>query len=166
MKIAAFNVENLFDRPKAFNLEDHAKGAAITDAVAELNQLIAQGDNASRARGSAVSGTSARYSAVHDAASGQLVSSLLASDGSAPQGTVRPGDIAENGTRFAFTSSAGYGPNGVQVYRAPQPTPAHAFSWGGLTSGGWWKALWLLLLPFVLINADAAQFSFSIAFRR
>ncbi|MFP9139493.1 endonuclease/exonuclease/phosphatase family protein [Devosia sp. XGJD_8] len=40
MKIAAFNVENLFDRPKAFNLEDHAKGAAITDAVAELNVLI------------------------------------------------------------------------------------------------------------------------------
>jgi endonuclease/exonuclease/phosphatase family metal-dependent hydrolase len=40
MKIAAFNVENLFDRPKAFNLEDHAKGAAITDAVAEINVLI------------------------------------------------------------------------------------------------------------------------------
>ena len=40
MKIAAFNVENLFDRPKAFNLEDHARGAAITDAVAELNVLI------------------------------------------------------------------------------------------------------------------------------
>lgn len=40
MKIAAFNVENLFDRPKAFNLEDHAKGAEITDAVAEINVLI------------------------------------------------------------------------------------------------------------------------------
>jgi hypothetical protein len=51
------------------------------------------------------------------------------------------------------TPTVGYGPNGVQVFRAPQPTPAHAFTWGGLTSGGWWKALWLLLLPFVLINA-------------
>ncbi|KFC68707.1 Endonuclease/Exonuclease/phosphatase family protein [Devosia sp. LC5] len=40
MKIAAFNVENLFDRPKAFNLQDQAKGAAITDAVAEINVLI------------------------------------------------------------------------------------------------------------------------------
>jgi endonuclease/exonuclease/phosphatase family metal-dependent hydrolase len=40
MKIAAFNVENLFDRPKAFNLEDHERGAAITDAVAEFNVLI------------------------------------------------------------------------------------------------------------------------------
>ncbi|UXN74379.1 hypothetical protein N8D56_04115 [Devosia sp. A8/3-2] len=40
MKIAAFNVENLFDRPKAFNSEDQAKGATITDAVAEINVLI------------------------------------------------------------------------------------------------------------------------------
>ncbi|GLQ12282.1 hypothetical protein GCM10007913_42150 [Devosia yakushimensis] len=40
MKIAAFNVENLFDRPRAFNLEDQAKGAEITDAVAEINVLI------------------------------------------------------------------------------------------------------------------------------
>ena len=44
MKIAAFNVENLFDRPKAFNLEDHARGAAITDAVAEINVLINKDD--------------------------------------------------------------------------------------------------------------------------
>ena len=40
MKIAAFNVENLFDRPRAFNLDDTAKGAAITEAVSELNRLI------------------------------------------------------------------------------------------------------------------------------
>jgi endonuclease/exonuclease/phosphatase family metal-dependent hydrolase len=40
MKIAAFNVENLFDRPRAFNLEDVKKGTEITDAVAELNGLI------------------------------------------------------------------------------------------------------------------------------
>lgn len=44
MKIAAFNVENLFDRPKAFNLADHAEGAVITDAVAELNVLINKED--------------------------------------------------------------------------------------------------------------------------
>lgn len=44
MKIAAFNVENLFDRPKAFNLEDQAKGAEITDAVAEFNVLINKDD--------------------------------------------------------------------------------------------------------------------------
>lgn len=40
MKIAAFNVENLFDRPRAFNLEDEAKGTAITNEVAELNGLM------------------------------------------------------------------------------------------------------------------------------
>lgn len=44
MKIAAFNVENLFDRPKAFNLDDQAKGAEITDAVAEINVLINKDD--------------------------------------------------------------------------------------------------------------------------
>jgi hypothetical protein len=27
-----------------------------------------------------------------------------------------------------------------------------AYSWGGLTSGGWSRALWLLLLPFMLLN--------------
>jgi endonuclease/exonuclease/phosphatase family metal-dependent hydrolase len=40
MKIAAFNVENLFDRPRAFNLEDEKKGGEISDAVSELNGLI------------------------------------------------------------------------------------------------------------------------------
>jgi endonuclease/exonuclease/phosphatase family metal-dependent hydrolase len=44
MKIAAFNVENLFDRPRAFNLDDPAEGAAIADAVAELNRLINKDD--------------------------------------------------------------------------------------------------------------------------
>lgn len=47
----------------------------------------------------------------------------------------------------------GYGPNGVQVFAPAPRVDAHAFSWGGLTSGGWWKAFWLLLLPFVLVNA-------------
>ena len=52
MKIAAFNVENLFDRPRAFNLEDAAKGAAITEAVSELNTLInhERYDDADKAR--------------------------------------------------------------------------------------------------------------------
>jgi hypothetical protein len=27
-----------------------------------------------------------------------------------------------------------------------------AYSWGGLTSGGWTRALWLLLVPFMLVN--------------
>jgi hypothetical protein len=44
MKIAAFNVENLFDRPIAFNLHDHEQGTAITEAVAELNVLIGKED--------------------------------------------------------------------------------------------------------------------------
>lgn len=40
MKIAAFNVENLFDRPKAFNLSDHEEGSKIAEAVAAFNRLI------------------------------------------------------------------------------------------------------------------------------
>lgn len=44
MKIAAFNVENLFDRPIAFNLADHEQGSINTEAVAELNTLIGKED--------------------------------------------------------------------------------------------------------------------------
>ena len=51
------------------------------------------------------------------------------------------------------TAEDGYGPSGVQVFDAPPPTSAHAFSWGGLTSGSPIRALWLVLLPFVLVNA-------------
>jgi endonuclease/exonuclease/phosphatase family metal-dependent hydrolase len=40
MRIAAFNVENLFDRPIAFNLADESKGQAIITAVADFNNLI------------------------------------------------------------------------------------------------------------------------------
>ena len=40
MKIAAFNVENLFDRAKAFNLESNAKSSRIIKAAAELNSLF------------------------------------------------------------------------------------------------------------------------------
>ena len=39
MKIAAFNVENLFDRPKAFNEDDPALTQETIKAVAELNSI-------------------------------------------------------------------------------------------------------------------------------
>jgi hypothetical protein len=39
MRIAAFNVENLFDRAKAFN-EETAEATAVVNAVAELNALF------------------------------------------------------------------------------------------------------------------------------
>ncbi len=40
MKIAAFNVENLFDRPKAFNEDDPALTQETIRAVAELNSIF------------------------------------------------------------------------------------------------------------------------------
>jgi endonuclease/exonuclease/phosphatase family metal-dependent hydrolase len=40
MKIASFNVENLFDRAKAFNEEDSSVSRRAIDAVAELNGLF------------------------------------------------------------------------------------------------------------------------------
>ncbi|MFO7662583.1 MAG: endonuclease/exonuclease/phosphatase family protein [Chloroflexota bacterium] len=40
MKIAAFNVENLFDRAKALNLDSHSATQRILRAVAELNNLF------------------------------------------------------------------------------------------------------------------------------
>ena len=40
MKIAAFNVENLFDRAKAFNEENGSKAQRVIGAVAELNGLF------------------------------------------------------------------------------------------------------------------------------
>lgn len=40
MKIAAFNVENLFDRAKALNLDAPSETSLILKAVAELNSLI------------------------------------------------------------------------------------------------------------------------------
>ena len=39
-KIAAFNVENLFDRARAFNLEDPDDGQEVIQAVAELNSVF------------------------------------------------------------------------------------------------------------------------------
>ena len=40
MRIAAFNVENLFDRIKAFNDEDPNTHKGVLDAHAELNKLF------------------------------------------------------------------------------------------------------------------------------
>ena len=40
MKIAAFNVENLFDRPKAFNEDDSTVTQSTIKAVAELNNIF------------------------------------------------------------------------------------------------------------------------------
>jgi hypothetical protein len=42
MKIAAFNVENLFDRAKAFNEENDHEAQRVINAVAELNSLFEQ----------------------------------------------------------------------------------------------------------------------------
>ena len=39
MRIAAFNVENLFDRPKAFN-DDVTQSSEVLDAHADLNKLF------------------------------------------------------------------------------------------------------------------------------
>lgn len=40
MKIAAFNVENMFDRPKAFNLDDNTQSSKIIKKAAQLNALF------------------------------------------------------------------------------------------------------------------------------
>ena len=40
MKIGAFTVENLFDRPKAFNEDDPALTRETIKAVAELNSIF------------------------------------------------------------------------------------------------------------------------------
>lgn len=40
MRLAAYNVENLFDRARAMNLEDRDRGDAVLRAFAELNALL------------------------------------------------------------------------------------------------------------------------------
>ncbi|GAA1011504.1 hypothetical protein GCM10009556_035510 [Acrocarpospora pleiomorpha] len=60
-------------------------------------------------------------------------------------GSDKPGKLLEDGVS-----------GGVGFYRPdPQPTPGwirQAYVWGGLTSGSKTRALWLLLLPFALVN--------------
>lgn len=40
MRLAAYNVENLFDRPIAMNLKNRAEGDAVLKDFAELNALL------------------------------------------------------------------------------------------------------------------------------
>jgi hypothetical protein len=40
MRLASFNVENLFDRAKAINLETWAAGRVVLDRFAELQKLL------------------------------------------------------------------------------------------------------------------------------
>jgi endonuclease/exonuclease/phosphatase family metal-dependent hydrolase len=42
MRLAAYNVENLFDRPKAMNLANWAEGRPVLDAFAALNALLGE----------------------------------------------------------------------------------------------------------------------------
>lgn len=44
MRLAAYNVENLFDRARVMNLEDRKRGDPILRAHAELNALLGKGD--------------------------------------------------------------------------------------------------------------------------
>lgn len=43
-RIATFNVESMFERPKALNLETWADGRQILNDCAELNDLVGQQD--------------------------------------------------------------------------------------------------------------------------
>ena len=44
-------------------------------------------------------------------------------------------------------------PGGITVWRAPQvPESLRAWSWSSLTSGHWYQAFYLLLLPFMIAN--------------
>src|SRR5215217_1439003 len=44
MRLAVYNVENLFDRAKVMNLESWAEGRPILDDFAELSKLLGQPD--------------------------------------------------------------------------------------------------------------------------
>ena len=44
MRLAAFNVKSLFDRPKPMNLPDQAAGSRILNAHAELTGLLQQAE--------------------------------------------------------------------------------------------------------------------------
>jgi hypothetical protein len=42
VRLAAYNVENLFDRAKAMNLETWAQGRPVLEKFAELNGLLGE----------------------------------------------------------------------------------------------------------------------------
>jgi hypothetical protein len=52
----------------------------------------------------------------------------------------------------AVRQVAGDAAAGFYVQDGAHPSPIEAYSWGGLTSGGKLRALWLLLVPFMLVN--------------
>ncbi len=60
-----------------------------------------------------------------------------------------------NVVRVAGDSAAGFYQAATASTAHPdvgQADPVEAYSWSGLTSGGRWRALWLLLVPFMLVN--------------
>jgi len=57
--------------------------------------------------------------------------------------------------RVAGDAAAGFYQPATASTARPDPQPGdlvEAYSWSGLTSGGKWRALWLLLLPYMLVN--------------
>jgi|GEM_PF-2989230 len=40
IKVAAFNVENLFERPKVFNFQNHDIGDEIMDKINDLREIL------------------------------------------------------------------------------------------------------------------------------
>jgi hypothetical protein len=60
--------------------------------------------------------------------------------------------VAPGTARPAVRQVAGDSAAGFYVQDGPHPAPIEAYSWGGLTSGGKLRALWLLLVPFMLVN--------------
>jgi hypothetical protein len=60
-----------------------------------------------------------------------------------------------NVVRVAGDADAGFYQPATASTARPDPQPddlVEAYSWSGLTSGGRWRALWLLLLPYMLVN--------------
>jgi hypothetical protein len=60
-----------------------------------------------------------------------------------------------NVLRVAGDGAAGFYQPATTSTAHPDPQPdttVEAYSWSGLTSGGRWRALWLLLLPYMLVN--------------
>ena len=48
MRIAAYNVENLFSRPVLFNMQDHEKASKYLEKIKEFSRLLQQPSYAGR----------------------------------------------------------------------------------------------------------------------
>jgi hypothetical protein len=60
-----------------------------------------------------------------------------------------------NAVRVAGDAAAGFYQPAIASTAQPDPQLGpvlEAYSWSGLTSGGRWRALWLLLVPYMLVN--------------